>query len=175
MGQILMLIRHLIAILVLPFMAVLVIPRWLVNRYGVMTAWPNTASLILGHVLGGLFALAGLCLFLWTLYLFATRGKGTLAPWDPPTRLVVTGPYRFVRNPMISGVLMILAGETLVHGSLTLFGWFAAFFLLNQVYFMMVEEPMLENRFGEDYRRYKSAVPRWIPRVRPRKLRKSRF
>ena len=167
MRLILMLIRHLVAILVLPFMAVLVIPRWLVNGYGVMTAWPNPASRILGHVLGGLFVLAGLSLFLWTLYLFAARGKGTLAPWDPPTRLVVTGPYRYVRNPMISGVLMILAGETLVHGSLTLFGWFVAFLLLNQIYFMILEEPMLENRFGEEYARYRAAVPRWIPRVKP--------
>jgi protein-S-isoprenylcysteine O-methyltransferase Ste14 len=114
-----------------------------------------------------LFLIAGFSLFLWTLYLFAARGKGTLAPWDPPTRLVVSGPYRYMRNPMISGVLMILAGETLVHGSLTLFGWFLAFLLLNQIYFVLLEEPMLENRFGDDYRQYKAAVPRWIPRFKP--------
>jgi protein-S-isoprenylcysteine O-methyltransferase Ste14 len=162
-----MLIRHLIAILVLPFMAVLVIPRWLLNAYGGTARWPNPETWVLGHVLGALFLIAGFSLFLWTLYLFAARGKGTLAPWDPPTRLVVSGPYRYMRNPMISGVLMILAGETLVHGSLTLFGWFLAFLLLNQIYFVLLEEPMLENRFGDDYRQYKAAVPRWIPRFKP--------
>ena len=68
---------------------------------------------------------------------------------------------------MISGVLMILGGEALVHGSLTLGFWFLGFLALNQIYFMILEEPMLENRFGEDYRRYKKAIPRWIPRMRP--------
>ena len=168
MRQVLTLIRHLIALVVLPFMVVLVIPRWLINWYGVATEWSSPSSSIFGHVLGGLFVLAGLSLFAWCLYLFAVRGKGTLAPWDPPTRLVVTGPYRYVRNPMISGVLMILAGEALVHGSLTLGFWFLGFFLLNQVYFMILEEPMLERRFGEDYLAYKRAVPRWVPRLRRR-------
>ena len=167
MRQVLTLIRHLIALLLLPFMAVLVIPRWLINWYGATTEWSTRALSIFGHVLGGLFVLAGLSLFSWCLYLFAARGKGTLAPWDPPTRLVVSGPYRYVRNPMISGVLMILAGEALVHGSLTLGFWFLGFLVLNQIYFMILEEPMLESRFGEDYRRYKKAVPRWIPQLRP--------
>ena len=165
MRQLVMVVRHLIAILVLPFMVVMVIPRWLLNWYGVLTSWPNSASWLFGHVLGAMFGIAGLSLFLWNLYLFATRGKGTLAAWDPPSRLVVAGPYRHVRNPMISGVLMILAGEALVHGSVTIALWFLGFFLLNQIYFMVLEEPMLENRFGEDYRRYRAAVPRWIPRI----------
>ena len=167
MTQILMLVRHAFAILVLPFMAVFVIPRWLVNGYGVVTQWRSRGFQILGHVAGGFSFLVGFSLFLWCLYLFAARGKGTLAPWDPPKRLVVTGPYRYVRNPMISGVLMIVAGEALVHGSLTLGAWFGCFLLLNQVYFMVLEEPMLENRFGEDYRRYKAGVPRWVPRITP--------
>jgi protein-S-isoprenylcysteine O-methyltransferase Ste14 len=167
MRQILMLVRHLVAILMLPFMVAVFIPRWLVSGFGLVTLWTSTPARVLGHVAGGVFFLVGFSLFLWCLYLFAARGKGTLAPWDPPKHLVVTGPYRYVRNPMISGVLMIILGEALVHGSATLSGWCLVFFLMNQIYFMIMEEPMLEGRFGEDYRHYKSQVPRWIPRVKP--------
>ena len=163
MKSVLMLLRHLLAILVLPFVMTIVIPRWIARGYGLVTSWPTEATLVLGRIAGA----AGLTLFLWCLYLFAARGKGTLAPWDPPKKLVVTGPYRYVRNPMISGVLMILAGEALFHGSTSLGLWMLTFFLLNQIYFLIYEEPNLEARFGEEYRRYKSSVPRWIPRLTP--------
>lgn len=167
MKSVLMLLRHLLAILVLPFVMTIVIPRWIARGYGLVTSWPTEATLVLGRIAGAACLLAGLTLFLWCLYLFAARGKGTLAPWDPPKKLVVTGPYRYVRNPMISGVLMILAGEALFHGSTSLGLWMLTFFLLNQIYFLIYEEPNLEARFGEEYRRYKSSVPRWIPRLTP--------
>lgn len=162
-----MLARHLLAILVLPFTVVFLVPRWLIDTYGAATEWANLTYSIIGGIVGAAFLLAGFVLFVWCLYLFAARGKGTLAPWDPPRRLVVTGPYRYMRNPMITGVLVIVAGQAFVHGSLTLAVWFGGFLLLNQFYFMVMEEPMLENRFGEDYRRYKSTVHRWLPRFTP--------
>ena len=114
-----------------------------------------------------LFAAPGILLAGWTTRLFVDRGEGTPAPWDPPRKLVVAGPYRHVRNPMISGVLLVLIAETLFFGSWPLFGWVVAFFLLNTVYFSRVEEPGLDRRFGEDYRHYRANVPRWIPRWRP--------
>ena len=80
---------------------------------------------------------------------------------------MVAGPYRHVRNPMISGVLLMLIAETLFFGSWPLLGWVVAFFLINTAYFFRVEEPGLERRFGEDYRRYTANVPRWIPRLQP--------
>ena len=164
----LMLLRHLFAILVLPFMMTVLIPHWLVSGYGERALWPNDSTLaVLARISGGIVFLIGLFLFGWCLYLFAARGKGPLAPWDPPRKLVVTGPYRFVRNPMISGVLLIIAGEALVHGSRTIGLWLLTFFVINQIYFMLSEEPMLEARFGEDYREYKRNVPRWIPRLLP--------
>jgi len=162
-----MLLRHLIAILVLPFVMTIVVPRWIARRYGLVTAWDGGAAYMLGHVAGAVCFLIGLWLFGWSLYLFATRGKGTLAPWDPPKHLVVTGPYRYVRNPMISGVLMIIAGEALFVGSISLGSWLLVFFLINQIYFLIYEEPNLESRFGDEYRLYKSSVPRWIPRLTP--------
>ena len=162
-----MLVRHLFAIVILPVTMTILIPRWLVAGSGIGEMWaPESAVAAIARIAGGFSFLAGLGLFLWCLYLFAARGKGTLAPWDPPRKLVVTGPYRYVRNPMISGVLLVLIGETLFHGSRTIGLWLLTFFVINQVYFMMSEEPMLASRFGEEYLAYKKNVPRWIPRLR---------
>jgi hypothetical protein len=79
--------------------------------------------------------------------------------------MVVVGPYRHVRNPMISGLLLILLAEALFFGSLPILAWFAFGFALNAVYIPLVEESGLEKRFGEEYLRYKQHVPRWIPRL----------
>jgi protein-S-isoprenylcysteine O-methyltransferase Ste14 len=108
-----------------------------------------------------------LLLIVRTTALFVSVGRGTLAPWDPTTRLVVRGPYRYVRNPMISGVLFVLLGEAALFGSLALGIWFGLVLAVNAVYMPLVEEPSLQRRFGEEYERYRAHVPRWIPRVRP--------
>jgi protein-S-isoprenylcysteine O-methyltransferase Ste14 len=128
----------------------------------------------LGGLAGVLVALCGLALicagfvlWLWTVSLFQRIGRGTLAPWDPTTRLVVAGPYRHVRNPMISGVAGILAGEAILFGSPAIAVWAAFFVVVNHVNFLLVEERGLERRFGEPYRAYRAAVPRWVPRRRP--------
>jgi protein-S-isoprenylcysteine O-methyltransferase Ste14 len=119
-------------------------------------------------VLAGLvLGLAGLALFSACLAGFATRGEGTLAPWDPPRNLVVAGPYRFVRNPMISGVIVVLFAESLLLRSLPHALWASIFFAANLVYIPLVEEPQLEARFGDDYRRYRQHVPGLLPRRRP--------
>jgi protein-S-isoprenylcysteine O-methyltransferase Ste14 len=118
-------------------------------------------------VAGGVLVAAGAAMWAWTVRLFARTGRGTLAPWDPPERLVVEGPYRHVRNPMITAVLTVLLGEALVFGSAGLLVLACAFLLVNWVYFAAVEEPGLERRFGEQYRAYRDAVPRWVPRRTP--------
>ncbi len=110
---------------------------------------------------------AGLALMAQTIRLFATRGEGTLAPWDPPSKLVVRGVYRRVRNPMITGVLLVLLGEVLATGSRALAAWLGGAALVNAIYIPLLEEPGLEARFGEDYRTYRRSVPRWVPRLRP--------
>lgn len=122
-----------------------------------------TLSVVLGLALG----IAGSALWIWTVRLFAQIGRGTLAPWDPPLNLVVEGPYRHVRNPMITAVLAFLAGEVVLFGSPALLIWFAAFFATNYAFFRLHEEPGLERRFGDDYRIYKRSVPRWLPRRKP--------
>jgi len=150
-------LRHLLAICLLPGMVAGVIPALLVDE---LAAWPLV-------VLGAAVAVLGLALIVQTVALFASVGKGTLAPWDPTERLVVRGPYRRVRNPMISGVLCVLLGEALAFGSVAVLVWFAIVFALNAVYFPLIEEPDLQRRFGADYEAYRAAVPRWLPRLRP--------
>lgn len=159
--------RHLVAIAVLPFVVAVVVPLWLARR--------SAASLALGPGPGALgLQLAGLALlavgfgfFVASLRRFAGEGEGTLAPWDPPRRLVVRGPYRYVRNPMISGVVLVLFGEAALLRSPPHLAWAALFLALNAVYIPLVEEPGLARRFGASYREYCTHVPRVIPRLRP--------
>ena|SRR5829696_4477320 len=154
-------LRHLAAICLLPGVVAGLIPALIVARTEEAGLWWSAAS-----VLGLVVITLGLTLIVQTVALFATVGEGTLAPWDPTARLVVRGPYRRVRNPMISGVLGVLLGEALLLGSWPLLGWFATVFAVNAVYFPLVEEPGLRRRFGADYEAYRAAVPRWLPRLR---------
>jgi protein-S-isoprenylcysteine O-methyltransferase Ste14 len=116
---------------------------------------------------GCLLLLTGLLILVLTVKEFVTVGKGTLAPWDPPQELVVTGMYRYMRNPMISGVLMIIAGEALTFVSRGILYWLILFFAFNTVYFIFSEERRLAGRFGPKYLDYMKNVPRWIPRLSP--------
>jgi len=118
------------------------------------------------RVLGAIIIALGLALFVSTVRYFARLGRGTLAPWDPTERLVVAGPYRYVRNPMITAVLTILLGEAALLRSLPILVWSGIFFALNAVYFPLAEEPELRRRFGAEYDEYCANVPRWIPRRR---------
>lgn len=162
-------LRHLSSILLLPFTMTVVIPALLVRGAGgVRPGWAlaqpgQTLAIAAGAVLVAI----GVALLARTIALFATRGRGTLAPWDPPRRLVVEGVYRHVRNPMISGVIAIVLGETAILG-LRPVAWLAAIFIaINATYIPLFEEPQLARRFGADYETYRRNVPRWVPRLRP--------
>ena len=163
----LMLLRHLVAIAALPFVMTVVIPVWLARRDHVGLSVAPTVPLMLVQLVGLVLILVGIALFASTLRRFATEGKGTLAPWDPPRKLVVHGPYRYVRNPMISGVLIVILGEALVLLSKSHFWWFVTFFAINAVYIPLLEEPLLQSRFGDSYTEYRRHVPRLIPRLTP--------
>ena len=114
-----------------------------------------------------LAASIGLTLTVWTGSLFIKFGRGTPAPWDPPKRLVVRGPYRYVRNPMITGGLLILLSEAIFFQSLPIALWMMLFLIANGLYFHFVEEEGLKQRFGNEYLDYKAHVPRWIPHLKP--------
>jgi len=167
--------RQLRAIGPLPGVGALLIPAALLY----LTGGPDVGfglSLPLGllpALAGAALIGQGLLLMYRTISLFAQAGKGTLAPWDPTQRLVVLGPYRHVRNPMISGVLSILLGEGLLLGSPAILGWTLVFFSLNATFIPLFEEPDLVRRFGDDYVTYRRNVPRWVPRPRPWTLERS--
>ena len=152
---------------VLPFTVTVVIPAWLARRNGVWLAeGPSPSAIGLQGVGLGLLAV-GVLLFAASLRRFIAEGRGTLAPWDPPRRLVARGPYRHVRNPMISGVVLVLLGEALLLRSSSHLVWAVTFLGINALYIPLLEEPLLEQRFGADYREYCRNVPRLLPRLRP--------
>jgi protein-S-isoprenylcysteine O-methyltransferase Ste14 len=165
--------RHVLSILILPFMAVVGVPFWLLTEFGrIDYRWQGGSLIaIFPRCAGGVLFLCGIALFGWCVNLFARIGKGTLAPWDPTHNLVTVGPYGRVRNPMISGVAMMLIGEALLWGSWVLGTWASIFLCINHIYFVLSEEPGLERRSGESYRVHKKNVPRWVPMLRPRSRR----
>src|SRR5687767_2799294 len=147
-------------------MVAIVVPQWVLRSFrAVDSRWPPDGALTIAvKSLGVALIIAGAVLVLWCIALFARVGKGTLAPWHPTQRLVAVGPYRYVRNPMITGVATILAGEALLIGSRILAVWMVLFLAINYAYFVLFEEPGLERRFGAPYREYKARVPRGLPR-----------
>lgn len=162
-----MLLRHLFAIAVLPFTVAVLVPIWIARGNATSLALGATPLAIAMQVAGLGMLAVGLTLFASSLRRFATEGKGTLAPWDAPRELVISGPYRYVRNPMISGVVITLYAEAMLLQSEQQFVWACLFLGLNSIYIPLVEEQGLEVRFGDAYRRYRINVPAVIPRLRP--------
>jgi protein-S-isoprenylcysteine O-methyltransferase Ste14 len=161
------LLRHLLAIVALPFTVAVLVPLWLARRNDTRWTFDWSPPHLVSLIAGACALLVGVALFAASLRRFAGEGEGTLAPWDPPRRLVVTGPYRFVRNPMISGVLFLLLGEASVLRSAPHLSWALIFLAINAVYIPLAEEPMLRTRFGAAYDEYCRNVPRLVPRLRP--------
>ncbi len=116
------------------------------------------------RLLGALAILLGALLGAWCLWLFVSKGKGTPAPIDPPKHLVVTGPYRHVRNPMYVAVTMILLGESAFFGSGALLLYAGLCLIAFNLFVRFYEEPALRKKFGPAYEEHCRTVPRWIPR-----------
>jgi protein-S-isoprenylcysteine O-methyltransferase Ste14 len=116
--------------------------------------------------LAGMIVVAiGAVFALWCVLTFALVGRGTPAPFDPPRRLVVQGPYRVVRNPMYLGAGLALGGAALFYESVALLAYAGAFFLAVHLFAVWYEEPMLRRTFGKEYDAYCQRVHRWWPRV----------
>jgi protein-S-isoprenylcysteine O-methyltransferase Ste14 len=107
-------------------------------------------------------ALAGGGIWLWATVILVARGRGTPLPLDPPRVLVVSGPYRWIRNPMHVGLLAFFAGEALMFRSIVFLGC-VALLAVAAVLWSRHEERELERRFDGSYRRYRDTVPAWLP------------
>ena len=123
-------------------------------------------TLELQQIVGMIIGTTGAAVAVWCVLTFATIGKGTPAPFDPPRRLVIEGPYRFVRNPMYIGAGLALIGAAIFYGSWPLLGYAALFFLVVHLFVLLYEEPVLRRTFGEDYEVYCRHVRRWWPHFR---------
>lgn len=120
-----------------------------------------------GHVAGGLLVAIGAALLFWCLVDFGRHGRGTLSPLDPPSRLVVRGLYRHVRNPMYLSVALVFAGELLLAPSTGFLIYAGAWFVWVNLFVRGYEEPALSRQFGDEYAAYRAAVGRWVPRWSP--------
>lgn len=147
--------------LILPFSVLVLIPLSIENDISIKHAFL--------FLIGILIMVAGLLVMVLTISLFIKIGRGTLAPWSPTKKLVVSGLYAHVRNPMIMGVMVVLAGESIALESWNIFIWLLIFIAINNIFFLVYEEPNLVKRFGQEYIEYKRNVPRWIPRLTPYK------
>jgi len=145
--------RQLLSVLLLPGVIAGIIPLLL-------------ARFVDASLHGSAFFYFGLVLFLFMLCIihFHKLGKGTLAPWDATTQLIVKGPYKIVRNPMITAVLLVLVAEAFLLKNWAILLWALLFFVVNHIYFITIEEKALEKKFGQPYLDYKKAVPRWFPK-----------
>ncbi len=138
-----------------------VVPWWL-------TRWrAGSGANPVGRIAGALLLAAGLGVLVEAFVRFARVGRGTPSPTHPTERLVVSGLYRYTRNPMYLAVLAIVLGQAWIlwRSELVVYGAGAA--LAVELWVRLYEEPTLARRYGEEYRRYRAAVPRWAVRFRP--------
>jgi protein-S-isoprenylcysteine O-methyltransferase Ste14 len=116
------------------------------------------------QIAGMILVAIGTLIALWCVLTFVFIGKGTPAPFDPPRRLVIRGPYRFVRNPMYIGAGLTIAGAAVFYESLSILCYTALFFLITHLFVVFYEEPTLRRMFGDDYEAYLRRVRRWVPK-----------
>lgn len=116
-------------------------------------------------VLGLIPIVLGAAIYLWCARDFVRVGRGTPSPTDPPRELIVRGLYRFVRNPMYIGVLLVLLGEAMLFHSWALLLYSTGFIAFFHLFVVLYEEPTLRRKFGKSYEQYLGTVSRWIPRA----------
>ena len=126
---------------------------------------PQTETGLFAYLAFPLWLVGGVIL-LWSFWNFLHEGRGTPAPIDPPKELVAVGFYRFVRNPMYVGILLLLIGYFLWFGYWSLLVYTAFAFLTTHLFVMFYEEPTLKNKFGASYEEYLRRVPRWLPKLK---------
>ena len=137
------------------------VPWWI-------SGWQVETSVWLpSRLVGGLLVIAGASVLLDSFARFALQGLGTPAPAFPTRHLIVTGLYRYVRNPMYVAVIATIAGQALIFGNPRLLEYGLLVWLGFHLFVIAYEEPKLRPAFGPEYERFCAGVPRWIPRLTP--------
>ena len=154
-----MFLRALVAFAALPGVVALLIPALVASRSTLQFSLPGASAFVIG-----------LATLLWCVMVFYVTGKGTLAPWSPPRNLVTVGLYRFSRNPMYVGVVLVLVGWALLFRSPALAWYTGVVAVAFHLRVVLGEEPWLAQTHGAEWQAYEKAVPRWIWRM-PRKPR----
>jgi protein-S-isoprenylcysteine O-methyltransferase Ste14 len=146
-----------------PLMLAGFVPWW-ITRWEIQPAFFGHD---LTHAIGLMLIIGGVPGLVDSFARFALHGLGTPAPIAPTQKLVVTGLYRYVRNPMYVAVVTVIAGQALLFGDRRLLWYGALFFLACHIFVVVYEEPTLKRTFGTEYETFRANVPRWIPRLTP--------
>jgi protein-S-isoprenylcysteine O-methyltransferase Ste14 len=149
-------------LLLAPGTVAVVVPWW-ISRWRMQ---PPLLGLAASRVAGFLLVTAGVAVLLDSFVRFALQGRGTPAPVLPTRRLVVSGLYRHVRNPMYVAVVAVIVGQGLILGDVQVLGYGALLWLVFHLFVVGYEEPTLRRSFGAEYEKFCGNVPRWIPRLR---------
>lgn len=156
-----MILRSLIAVISVAVIFLGSIPYLLISSGLGLTLPASSIGLI-----GILPVLVGAVILLWCAWNFGSVGRGTPAPFDPPKALVTRGLYRTVRNPMYIGAELVLIGEAIILGSLTIVVYALLLLSVFHIFTVYYEEPTLKRKFGKAYEQYCQEVPRWVPQLR---------
>lgn len=151
--------RNLFFTIVQPGIVAILIPYWLSGKTINTILEPLFAWY---HYLGLMIFVIGLVLMLICIISFGIRGRGTLSPADPTKKLVISGLYRFSRNPMYIGVMMMLIGESIYFRSYVLGAYALLIFIAFNIFIVLFEEPYLKDKFGSEYNEYVKKVRRWF-------------
>jgi protein-S-isoprenylcysteine O-methyltransferase Ste14 len=144
-----------------PFTFAGILP-WFITRWEFQPAFFGLETI---RAIGVALIVIGVTWLIDSFARFALQGLGTPAPVAPPQKLVVTGLYRYVRNPMYVAGLAAVLGQAVLFGDRRLLLFGALFWLAAHIFVVSYEEPQLERTFGTQYRTFRANVPRWIPRL----------
>jgi protein-S-isoprenylcysteine O-methyltransferase Ste14 len=138
---------------------------WLISGWDVR--WPMSAFGVGMIALGAAILVAAVLVLIRNFIRFVVEGRGTPSPVLQTERLVVGGDYRFVRNPMYLGVIGAILGQAMIFGSFALLLYALAVWATMATFVRWYEEPLLQNRYGDEYERYRQGVRAWVPRLHP--------
>ncbi len=154
-----LIIKNLVFTVVAPGTVTILLPYVVASNTGITPP----VSMEVPQFLAMLPGAAGLAIYFWCLWDFAVIGRGTPAPIDAPKVLIAVGLYRYVRNPMYLGIVMIVLAEAIFVQSMTLLAYAMVWWLVVHLFVTLYEEPHLRATFGESYRQYQASVRRWLP------------